>query len=496
MPKRLIVYVAFILAVTGGFFYVFAPEVLPWRTEVALSAHERLLQRAESGDAKAQHRLGIMYQNGRGVPQSYEEAAKWYRKAAEQGLPDAVNSLASRYLKGEGVPKDQQKALALYKKASELGDMDAPFNIGIIYAQGFGVETDNEEALRWYKLASKRGHVAANHNAGIFYRDGTGVPQDIEKALQFFRQAAEKNFVSSQRQLGHMYINGDGVEKDLIEAGRWYQMAADNGSEKDRDYLQSHKEYCAARFDLTSCLLAAGAGLPIAMHRLGVAFIDGQSGLEQDYEQAIKYFRLGAELGDLYSQDGLGYMYQHGLGIEQDMFEAGRLRGLAAKKGLEETGEHIKEITQLCHKHFHVSSCIFAAGTGDTEAMRIIALAYHHGKGGLEKDDQKTVEWLEKAAKQGLFAAQLQLATILFVGTKALPKDRENAYFWFSVAETSPDITEEQRAAIQGSKQAVLRELETSGSVDIARLKEQESEYIIQYGHQPSIQPRPKDEGE
>jgi len=322
MPKRLIVYVAFILAVTGGFFYVFAPEVLPWRTEVALSAHERLLQLAESGDAKAQHRLGIMYQNGRGVPQSYEEAAKWYRKAAEQGLPDAMNSLASRYLKGGGVPKDQQKALALYKKASELGDIDAPFNIGIIYAQGFGVETDNEEALRWYKLASKRGHVAANHNAGIFYRDGTGTPQDIEKALQFFRQAAEKNFISSQRQLGHMYINGDGVEKDLIEAGRWYQMAADNGSEKDRDYLQSHKEYCAARFDLTSCLLAAGAGLPTAMHRLAVAFNNGQGGLEQDHERGFKWLLKAAQAGVSGAQMQLVALYGAGQGTQKDITEA------------------------------------------------------------------------------------------------------------------------------------------------------------------------------
>ena len=39
---------------------------------------------ADQGDAPAQNALGVMYQNGRGVPQDYAETAKWYRKAAER----------------------------------------------------------------------------------------------------------------------------------------------------------------------------------------------------------------------------------------------------------------------------------------------------------------------------------------------------------------------------------------------------------------------------
>ncbi len=41
---------------------------------------------AEQGDAAAQYNLGIMYSNGRGVPQDHVQAVKWYRKAAEQGV--------------------------------------------------------------------------------------------------------------------------------------------------------------------------------------------------------------------------------------------------------------------------------------------------------------------------------------------------------------------------------------------------------------------------
>ena len=40
---------------------------------------------AEQGNADAQYNLGVMYDNGQGVPQDYAEAVKWYRLAAEQG---------------------------------------------------------------------------------------------------------------------------------------------------------------------------------------------------------------------------------------------------------------------------------------------------------------------------------------------------------------------------------------------------------------------------
>ncbi len=50
---------------------------------------------AEQGDAMAQNNLGVCYDKGDGVPQSYIEAVKWYRKAAEQGNVYAIEALKS-----------------------------------------------------------------------------------------------------------------------------------------------------------------------------------------------------------------------------------------------------------------------------------------------------------------------------------------------------------------------------------------------------------------
>ena len=46
-------------------------------------------QGAEQGYAKAHYNLGVMYENGEGVPEDDKEAVKWYTKSAEQGLADA-----------------------------------------------------------------------------------------------------------------------------------------------------------------------------------------------------------------------------------------------------------------------------------------------------------------------------------------------------------------------------------------------------------------------
>ena len=44
---------------------------------------------AEAGDSVAQYNIGIMHNNGKGVPQDHAEGAKWFLLAAERGYTDA-----------------------------------------------------------------------------------------------------------------------------------------------------------------------------------------------------------------------------------------------------------------------------------------------------------------------------------------------------------------------------------------------------------------------
>ena len=46
---------------------------------------ERTKRLANDGYADAQYNLGVMYDEGEGVPQDYKEAIKWYQMSADQG---------------------------------------------------------------------------------------------------------------------------------------------------------------------------------------------------------------------------------------------------------------------------------------------------------------------------------------------------------------------------------------------------------------------------
>jgi len=65
---------------------------------------------AFQGRAEAQRFLGRMYDKGLGVPQDYNKAIEWYRKAATQKDPAAQYYLGLKYANGHGVAENQMQA--------------------------------------------------------------------------------------------------------------------------------------------------------------------------------------------------------------------------------------------------------------------------------------------------------------------------------------------------------------------------------------------------
>jgi localization factor PodJL len=59
------------------------------------------------------------------VPKDYEQAASWFRKAAERGQVKAQHNLGVFYYKGLGVAKDEQQAYFWFLLASAAGDEEA-----------------------------------------------------------------------------------------------------------------------------------------------------------------------------------------------------------------------------------------------------------------------------------------------------------------------------------------------------------------------------------
>ena len=110
--------------------------------------------RADQGYAGAQNNLGLMYDNGEGVPQDDAEAVRWYRLAADQGTAAAQFNLGLMYDNGEGVPEDDAEAVRWYHLAADQGYAGAQLNLGVMYGTGEGVPQDYVEAHKWFNLAT------------------------------------------------------------------------------------------------------------------------------------------------------------------------------------------------------------------------------------------------------------------------------------------------------------------------------------------------------
>jgi len=125
---------------------------------------KEIKKRAESGDVEAQFNLGLMFDQGQGVPQNYAEAIKWYRKAADQGHVDAQYLLGTMYIQGQGVPQNYTEATMWLKKAAEQGLTDAQFILGGMYFHGQGVLKNLQTAYVWWSIASENGDKTSKKN--------------------------------------------------------------------------------------------------------------------------------------------------------------------------------------------------------------------------------------------------------------------------------------------------------------------------------------------
>jgi len=80
------------------------------RDRIHVGNRASIVRSAERGNARAQAVLGFMYEFGRGIPQDYVLAARWYLRAAAQGEPHGQHLLGLLYDKGRGVPEDAVEA--------------------------------------------------------------------------------------------------------------------------------------------------------------------------------------------------------------------------------------------------------------------------------------------------------------------------------------------------------------------------------------------------
>jgi len=252
--------ILFILLFFGYFNNLFAFHGDEFCKTITLSKNvnegiEKWKPLAEKGDVNAQYCLGLQYRFGSWEPdpekmkdeetiwepdpeemkdyKGYQEAIKWFKKAAEQGYARAQHKLGGMYKRGEGVSKDDKEAVKWYKKASEQEAM-AKFLLGTMYARGEGVIEDDQEALRLMGEAAEEyanqhadaevfekfvffGLIASLHDSHKFPLANDFSKNDNE-AFKWYQKQVKRGDWTGQYYLAVLYAEGRGVNQDTAKA--------------------------------------------------------------------------------------------------------------------------------------------------------------------------------------------------------------------------------------------------------------------------------------
>lgn len=200
---------------------------------------EELLRMANAGNARAQHAVAMIYNNGLGgVEVNHELANTWYRKSADAGFVLAQASLAWNQHNGIGTPADAALAFENYRRAAEQGHPYAMNNVAVMYYRGQGTRPDVKASFDWFMRAAEAGLARGAHNVASQLESGNGQPADPRKAFAYYLSAATAGFAQSQYKVGHAYEYGWGGSQDKAAATEWYKKAALQGLEPAKDALK------------------------------------------------------------------------------------------------------------------------------------------------------------------------------------------------------------------------------------------------------------------
>jgi TPR repeat protein len=336
-----------------------------------VSPVDALASQAEKGDAKAQQDLAFELERQK----KYDEAIKWYTRAAEQGSGISQMNLAQMYEKGMGAKQDFGQAKKWYRKSMESGNGEALYRLAALSDK----TGDEAEALKLFRRGVQHDDYRAVVDLGEKYEQGRGVKKDVAQAAQLYEQAGDRSRWA-QFKLGILYMQGDGVPKSEAKALQWWQKSADGGNGKAQNNLGfMHDRGMVVQRDYRKALdwylLAQARGVPQAKANLEDLFEEGR-GAPAEPSNLAAWYRTGAEAGVASAQYRLGTFYAKGRGVARDELEAVKWLQWAVEQG------YAKAIPELADAYF------------------VLGQRYERGE-GVAPDQQAAMQFYSQAALLG-----------------------------------------------------------------------------------------------
>ena len=307
---------------------------------------------SERGSAPCRYLLGRCFEFGVGIPKDPCQALELYRSAAEAGHVGASKNVGICLWNGKGLPMahlrsvsatvaDRDMAIQLFTNAADRGNSAAAFMLMHCYLNGEHVKESRDQAKLWLQKACGSSQTAprifqlselldtnlppSQYSLGFIHEMGIGCPFDLRSAIAHYSLAADAEHKPAQWYIGCCYERGKGVRRDLHEAIYWHKRAVATlpGMPSNASVLHGHQD----SFFRLGRLYESGLGLEmearvllqeavgwykkaveakhgLAANRLatlysnGVITKSGETILQSDEEEALRWHRAAADLGE------------------------------------------------------------------------------------------------------------------------------------------------------------------------------------------------------
>ncbi|MDR2365972.1 MAG: hypothetical protein LBD68_09015 [Zoogloeaceae bacterium] len=342
------------------------------------AAEHDLVKKSDLADAKARSNISFAFVVG---------------SARNFAIAGAQSDLAEAYDDGKGVPRDEEKALFWMRRAARndggLGE----------HARGWLKEFEERAALARQAQGNDFAAWEAQYKLARAYLPYSDAPfrgsaiylfPDAEKAAEIFRR-----FLAGPSDLQNLDETQKQQAEDLRTRAQTFVDAYERAAEDWRKLEQNaHAGDVEAQVEL-------GERYQRARYSKGETTLFGR--IVEDQEAAFQWFSRAAEAGDAEAQFRLG-----------EWFLENRHDVKAARPWLEKAAARNYSAESLLRKW----TAFEMAEKGDAAAQ--YALAYFYGSGdslilggaGVEKDMEKMIHWMRRAAEGGYPPAQYELGAL------------------------------------------------------------------------------------
>ena len=271
-----------------------------------------------NGNSSAQHMLGFMYATGIGdaVPRDQAKSLMYHTFAARGGDIRSQMTVAYRHHAGIGTSRDCNEAAIYYKmvadKAISFARSGPPGGL-TLPKEAYRIADDEGGVYGDGASFTSSGHNSNNHNPNS---DQNAAFDDLMEYMDLMSRFRDPK---ASFQLGRYYYEGNrNMKKNFRTASQYFMAVARHYWSPDGKVISDDS--------MGKGKLAAKAAAYIGRMYLRA------EGVEQNFEKALRWFKLGNRMGEPFCQYELGLMHLKGLGVEKNPVLASDYFKAAAKQ--------------------------------------------------------------------------------------------------------------------------------------------------------------------